>query len=323
MTARAWPAIIEALQGRAGPGGPRGDAVRVDESMANHTHFRTGGRVRAFVQPATEAALVDVVTWLRSEGVPTVVLGAGANTLWADPPFDGVVVNLERCLGRLGVSDDGRLVAGAGVRLRRLLKEATSHGFGGFGFLAGIPGTVGGAVRMNAGTHLGCVADVLASVELLGPDGARRAVDAAALELAYRHCRLEDGAVILSATFQARGPLSDAEREAVARSRAYRKETQPLQLPTGGSVFRNPPEGPAAGALIEAAGLKGRRVGGARVSEQHANWIVHEGDASSADIRGLVREMQAAVERDSGITLHPEIHFLGPWPAERADGGPA
>jgi UDP-N-acetylmuramate dehydrogenase len=309
MMPRDWTSTVETLEELCrGP-------VLANESMANHISFRTGGPVRAFAQPGSRDGLTDVIRWIRRQNIPMVVIGAGSNVLWADQPYAGVVISTERALSKVEFGDGGVVHAGAGVRLHRLMTDAKKQNLGGFSFLVGIPGMVGGAVRMNAGTQLGSMADILESVEVFDVDGNITWRSADDLDLAYRSSNLSSDDIVLTAKFTATGAFSTEERDALEQAKNYRKATQPLRLPSGGSIFKNPDKH-AAGALIEKAGLKGRRVGGAQVSDLHANWIVQDGSASSEDIRQLIREIQAEVFRIDEIWLEPELRFLGPWEEE-------
>ncbi len=285
-----------------------------NESMAKHTYFRTGGLVRAFIAPDSTDDFVQVSQWLSEKEIPFVVVGAGSNILWADEPYGGVVLCTHPAMTELSIEDD-TVCSGAGVRMSRLLTEAHNHKLGGFSFLYGIPGTIGGGVRMNAGTRIGCMKDILLEAEIMGPDGHRETRSAAALELDYRHSNLKEDEVVLSVRMRATGPLSEEELQDLKDAKEYRKSTQPLQYPSGGSVFRNP-QGDAAGRLIESAGLKGRSIGGAQISEMHANFIVANGNAMSSDILRLIREAQAEVFRVHEIWLEPEVQLMGPWSNE-------
>ena len=303
-----------------------GGQVLADEPMSKHTSFRTGGPVRAFVRPGSRPALLETLALLRDRRIETVIVGGGTNLLWADGAFDGVVLNLERALDDLSFSSDGEVQAGGGVWLKKLLLGAHSHGLGGFSFLSGIPGTVGGAVRMNAGTHLGQMSDVLAAAEVLDGEGRLSWREAADLGLAYRRSNLAAGDIVLATRMRARGTLEESELQAMAEAQERRRASQPTGLPSAGSIFKNP-AGDAAGRLIEAAGLKGRRVGSAMVSEVHANFIVRvpsalraeageSGALTSADVGALIRLIQEEVERSCGVRLEPEIRFAGPWLTE-------
>ncbi|HMV68618.1 MAG TPA: UDP-N-acetylmuramate dehydrogenase, partial [Myxococcota bacterium] len=209
-------------------------------------------------------------------------------------------------------AEDRTLLCGAGLRNTVLLTRAARHGWTGLDALTGIPGTIGGAVRMNAGSALGEIGDAIVEVDVVLPDGALLTLPHAALGLRYRHCELPDGGVVARARLR----LGDEPYDvAEARMRAFldrRKATQPLDQPSCGSTFRNPP-GDTAGRLIDAAGLKGLQIGGAMVSPKHANFIVNTGDATAADVLAVIRRVQAEVEARSGVRLAPEVEIVGAW----------
>lgn len=291
--------------------------LTADEPMARHTTYRIGGPAAALVVPHTMAALEATLTALAAVGARWLFLGNGSNVLFADQGFRGAVVMLGRGFSELGLERDARgpgahtLEAGGRVSVTKLLRVAKAEKVAGVEQLGGVPGSVGGAVRMNAGTRAGDVAQSLLAAEVVAANTAPRWVPAAELGLAYRHSALPQGAVVTAARFA----VSDASPEMLARLDdvlTYRKATQPLQMPSCGSVFANPP-GDAAGRLIEAAGLKGRSIGGAQISLQHANWIVNTGGATAADVQALIALAIAEVEATAGVTLRPEVQLLGDW----------
>jgi len=239
------------------------------------------------------------------------LLGRGSNVLVPDEGVDGVVISLghpawQVCERR----PDGRIWAGAGLRLQALCGFARGAGLAGFEFLEGIPGSVGGALRMNAGAMGGWMFDLVEAVELLTPEGEVRTVPRAALQPGYRACRELVGAVALGALLQ---PTAPGTAEAIGRQldvyRRRRHEAQPRE-PSAGCVFRNPPEAPA-GRLIDELGLKGVRVGDAEVSPVHANFIVNRGAATTGEILALLRQVRARVAAARGVTLEPEVLLLG------------
>jgi len=303
-----WNHIHESLEESA-----QGEVFR-NESMADHTSWKTGGTVRALVKPGSREAFVATHRMLLREQIPFTVVGAGSNILWADPPYAGIVLKLDLAFSELSFEPEGTIRVGAGVRLRKLLTEVHKRDLGGFSFLYGIPGTVGGAVRMNAGTRNGEMKDILVAAEVLSPEKTTWK-SREALELAYRSTKLSKDEIVINALLRPLGPLTSEELELLKEDKKYRKSTQPLQYPSGGSVFRNP-EGGAAGALIDGAGLKGRRVGGAQVSDLHANFIINSGESSSSDILKLIREVQAEVFRIHEVWLEPEVRIMGPWSSE-------
>ncbi|MCA9518192.1 MAG: UDP-N-acetylmuramate dehydrogenase [Myxococcales bacterium] len=291
--------------------------VTADEPMARHTTYKVGGPAGALVVAHTMAALQATLSVLYSVGAPWFVLGNGSNVLVADRGFDGVVLMLGRGFGEVAVRRDARgagahtLEVGGAVSVTKLLRVAKAEKLAGVEQLGGVPASMGGAVRMNAGTRAGDVAQSLLEAQIVVANAAPRWFPARDLGLAYRHSVLPVGAVVTGARF-AVTDATDAMFAQLDEVLAYRKATQPLQMPSCGSVFANPP-GDAAGRLIEAAGLKGRKIGGAQVSEQHANWIVNTGDATAADVRALIALCVAEVEATAGVTLRPEVQLLGDW----------
>jgi UDP-N-acetylmuramate dehydrogenase len=290
-----------------------GARVEADAPMHRRTTWRTGGAADLLVTASTLEQLAAVQRAAREAGLPVVPVGAGSNLLVADAGVRGIVVQLDGALADTAANGDA-LVAGAGLRLVVLLARAAREGWPGLEALAGIPGTVGGAVRMNAGTSLGEVADRLVDVDVVHPDGRVETLPAADLGLRYRHSVLPPGAIVARARLRLEGDAAESSARA-AGFLATRKASQPLDLPSCGSTFTNPP-GDAAGRLIDAAGLKGATVGGAQVSQKHANFLVNTGGASSSDIAALVRHVQDVVEARSGVRLVPEFQAIGAWDPE-------
>jgi len=285
-----------------------------EEPLARHGYWRVGGPIERLVTVDDAADLSAVY----AEDPALHILGNGSNLLVPDAGLRGTVVKLAGDFrATAAVREEGDTVwlrAGAGLQNAVLLARVAKLGLAGLGPLAGVPGTVGGAVAMNAGTALGEVADVLDAIEGFGPDGPAT-LSRAALPMRYREGGLPAGFVVTAAVFRlTRAGFAD-EQARIAHHLARRKATQPLDLPSCGSVFRNPP-GDAAGRLIESVGLKGHRVGGAAISERHANFIVNVGGASAADVMACIRAAWATVRADAGVTLVPEVHVLGDWPRE-------
>ena len=288
-----------------------GIAAEANAPLHKRVWWRVGGVADLFAEVADLAALTAARRWAAERGVPWFLLGNGSNLLVADAGIRGLVVRLVGALAD-AVAADGQVVAGAGCRNAVLLARAERNGWTGLDALAGIPGTVGGAVRMNAGSLLGETGDTLVEVTVMQADGTLTTLPKAALALGYRHCSLPAGATVVQARF---AQTSEDPAAVTARLRTFldrRKATQPLDLPSCGSTFRNPP-GDAAGRLIEAAGLKGFRVGGAEVSPKHANFIVNHGGATASDIDAVIRHVQHVVEAASGVALVPEVERVGDW----------
>jgi UDP-N-acetylmuramate dehydrogenase len=296
----------------------RGEHLR-DAPLAQRTAIRVGGPADLLVRPADPDALGELLRAVRELGVPLWVLGGGANTLVADAGVRGVVLRLPQDFP--GEEVDGeRLVLSAGAPTARLPARAHAHGLTGMEFIAGIPGTLGGAVAMNAGTRLGEMKDLVTRVELATAGGAGW-VPAAALGFGYRACRLPPGAVVTRLELRLR-PGDVARSAALMREdREKRRRTQPLDRPTFGSTFTNPP-GDFAGRLIEAVGLKGHRVGSATWSDVHANFIVNLGGATAADVLALIRLARQRVLEQAGVRLETEVRFLGQFLAGQLEDGP-
>ncbi len=292
----------------------------IAEPLADHTTMRVGGPADLVAVAADIAALAALVRFANDRQVPWMVLGRGSNVVIADAGWRGLVI-LNRAEG--AGFDGQRLIAEAGLPLARAATLAQHAGLSGLEFGLAIPGTVGGAVWANAGAHGSDVAAVLESVRLLRLDGMEAVEPVAALGLAYRDSRIRHSTgqgsglptsteVILSATFRL-SPANPATIKArLAEIRHWRQEHQPLSQPSAGSVFRNPP-GDAAGRMIDACGLKGRRIGGAQISQKHANFIVNAGGATAADVRRLADQVRADVAERFGIVLGYEVQFIGDW----------
>ena len=285
----------------------RGEALRA-APLAARTSIRVGGPADLLVRPADADDLVACLRGARELGAPVHVLGGGANTLVADRGVRGVVVRLPAELGGETL-EAPRLVLPAGLPTARVVQRAHGLGLVGCEFLRGIPGTLGGALAMNAGTPAGEMRDVVTHVELASADGARE-LPAKELGFAYRTCRLPPGAVVTRIGLLLRaGDVTRAAR-AMDDDWARRSATQPLELPSFGSTFRNPP-GDFAGRLLQEAGLKGARIGGAEVSALHANFVVNRGGATARDVILLMRQMRDAVRERFGVTLETEVRLVG------------
>jgi UDP-N-acetylmuramate dehydrogenase len=282
------------------------------EPLGPKTSIRAGGAAALFVRPHSADALVALLARALDAGTPVHVLGGGANTLVGDGGVPGLTLKLPADLVEeesLPLEDGALVTLGAGAAIVRLLNLMRAQGLVGAEFLAGIPGTLGGALAMNAGTKHGECVQVLEAVELATPDGVGW-VPRNELRIGYRHTELPEGAVALRVRFRLCKGDVVASRAAMEADLGYRKRTQPLSQPNCGSVFRNPP-GEYAGRLIEAVGLKGHTLGAARISELHANWIVNLGQATARDVSGLIALAQTRVLEASGIALVLEVKRLG------------
>lgn len=289
--------------------------IALDAPLATRTSLRVGGSADAFFRPADAEDLVAGLALAREQGIPVSFLGGGANTLLSDEGVEGLVIKLPPFPEEVSWDDEGAtFTLGAGAPIARIPQLMKRHDLVGGEFLAGIPGTIGGACAMNAGTHEGEFVRVVEAVELAGAEGLRW-VEREALTWRYRACELPAGSMVSRVRIRLRradeGGLL-ASRAAMEADLGYRKRTQPLHLPASGSVFTNPP-GDHAGRLIEAAGLKGRRRGGAAISELHANWIVNEGGARAEEVRALIECARDEVRARFDVSLTAELKLLGRW----------
>jgi UDP-N-acetylmuramate dehydrogenase len=318
-TRQAWDELLETLDSL------RGASVRPEEPMSRHTTLGVGGRARVLVTPATVAQVSAVICATRALGIARVAVGKGSNLIVRDGGYDGVVIKLGSNLIVRDGGYDGVVIklgtqmskvtvnrktvrAEAGASFARLCRSLTRAGRRGLEFGVGIPGTVGGAVRMNAGAFGGEVSDVLRRAWVVEGDGAVRRLEAAEIEFGYRRTDIARDAVVVEATFSC--PPGEVDREAYERA-LRRKETQPIDERTFGSTFVNPPGGYAA-AMIEGCGLKGKRIGGATISDRHANFIVNpEGKARAADVEALIDLMKRKVKERYGVSLETEVVIIG------------
>lgn len=294
------------------PDGLRGPGVRVLEGapLAARTTLRIGGPARFFAEVADAPALARVLKFASSEDLPVLVLGKGSNLLVPDAGFPGVVLVLAGAFRETRV-EGTEIVAGGGVSLMALAVAARDAGLAGLEDVSGIPSSVGGAVRINAGSYGSEIFDVLVSATLVSREGRAQTVAAAEIPHAYRWTALCDtGDVVAEARFLLSKKSPGAVAARMAEVAAKRSGALPKQ-PNAGSIFKNPP-GRFAGALLEECGLKGRRVGGAEVSSVHANVIVNTGGATAEDVKRLMEEMKMAVQDKFGVELQPEIQVVTP-----------
>jgi UDP-N-acetylmuramate dehydrogenase len=294
-----------------------------DEPLARFTTMRVGGPADLFAVAHNAFELRGLVKFARSRAIPHVVLGRASDVVVSDEGIRGLVIQ-DRAEG-LEIRED-RLAAEAGVPMARAATESQKAGLSGLEFGLAIPGTIGGAVWANAGAHDGSIAAILESATVLLVDGTEARLAAADLGFGYRDSRfkhLPPGVpesddvtpreLVLGATFRLLPAPADEIRTRLDEIKRWRQAHQPIGLPSAGSVFRNPPEGPSSGALIDAAGLKGLRIGGASVSEKHANFIVNDAHGTASDVRRLAERVRAEIRRRHGIELILEIDFLGDW----------
>jgi UDP-N-acetylenolpyruvoylglucosamine reductase len=278
-------------------------------ALARLTTIGTGGPARFFARPETLDQLVEVLGWARDEGVAVETIGLGSNVLAADEGTNALVLRLAGELAEVRVEGE-TLVAGGGAPNAVCLHRARDAGLGGFEFASAIPGTAGGGVRMNAGAYGRDWRAVAVDALVAGPGGVR-SLPVDELGLSYRHSGLRPGEVVAQVRFSLAPRSPVAIRAEVADLLARRKATQPTNKRTFGSVFKNPPDGPGAGRMIEETRLKGHRIGGALISPRHANFIENAGGATSSDALALMAEARRRVQEQFGVVLEHEVRFLG------------
>jgi UDP-N-acetylenolpyruvoylglucosamine reductase len=303
----AWNDLLAALRPRL----TAATKLVERELLGPKTTLRVGGPARVYAEPASEADLQTLLAAAHARGLPVFMLGRGSNLVVPDEGVDGLVISLAHPAWQaFEPQADGRVWAGAGLRLKNLCGLATKAGLQGFEFMEGIPAALGGALRMNAGAMGGWTFDVVEEVHLLTLAGEKRVMKKAEMHVDYRHCAELETAVALGAFLR---PRAHADAAAIKRQietyQKKRQESQPRE-PSAGCIFKNPP-GTSAGRVIDECGLKGERVGGAVVSPVHANFIVNRGDATCADILELVRRIRARVKAARGIDLEPEVMLFG------------
>ncbi len=290
-----------------------------DEPLARFTTMRVGGPADLFATAHNAFELRALVRFARARELPHIVLGRGSDVVIADAGVRGLVIQVRAEGSRV---DGARYIAESGVQMARAATETQRAGLTGLEFGLAIPGTVGGAVWANAGAHDNDVASILESARVLVADGSETEIPVAEMAFGYRDSRFKEGArgaaaeLILEATFRLAPADPETIKERLDEIRRWRQAHQPLGLPSAGSVFRNP-AGDSAGRLIDAAGLKGLRIGGAVVSEKHANFIVNDRNGTASDVRRLAERVRAEVEARNGIRLDYEVEFLGDWAADR------
>ena len=297
-------ALYEILRRISGP-----EQLLRDEPMSAHTTFRVGGPADVMFFPENAAQLCAAMDAARTCGAEALVIGNGSNLLVRDGGIRGLVIVLGERFSEVRV-EDRMLMAEAGAPMARVAAAAQAASLTGLEFISGIPGTLGGGCAMNAGAYGGQLSDVLVDAQVL-LDGEVRTLSRDEMQMGYRTTLpLRKGGVVLSARFQLQKGDGGAILARMKELNARRRDKQPLNLPSAGSVFKRP-EGHFAGALIEQAGLKGLSVGGAQVSEKHAGFIVNTGGATAADVLALIGRVQDEVERAFGVRLEPEVRIIG------------
>ena len=283
--------------------------VRCDEPMSSHCTFRAGGTAKYYVIPDEYKKVRDVLRLCVEENIPYYVIGNGSNLLVQDDGFDGVIIEIDSALAKIEINGN-EIVAKAGAKLSKIAVKALNESLTGFEFAHGIPGNLGGAVTMNAGAYGGEMKDVLKWVKVLDNNGEMKTLKAEELELGYRTSIIvKEKMIVLEACIELHEGNRDEIEMHMKELMAKRKEKQPLEYPSAGSTFKRP-EGYFAGKLIQDAGLKGYRVGGAMVSEKHSGFVINYDNATATDIINLMKDVRKKVYEEFQVTLEPEVKTL-------------
>ncbi|MBQ4259864.1 MAG: UDP-N-acetylmuramate dehydrogenase [Lachnospiraceae bacterium] len=284
--------------------------ISLQETMAGHTTFRVGGPADCFVKIENENQLIAVLTWLKQREIPYYVLGSGSNLLVSDAGFRGVILQIADKMNRIEVIGE-EIIADAGVTMSRVARTAWEHGLEGLEFASGIPGTIGGGVTMNAGAYGGEMCQVVAAVRVVDDKGQVLEIPVDEMAFGYRTSVIKSNPyVVTSVRFKLQAGDKDQIKARMDDFAARRRDKQPLEYPSAGSTFKRP-EGHFAGKLIMDAGLAGMQIGGAQVSEKHCGFVINTGDATSADVRTLIGQVQEKVKGQFGVDLEPEVIYLG------------
>lgn len=281
-----------------------------NEALSSHTSIRVGGRCKLFIEVESTDVLAELLQRCRAEGIPYIVLGNGSNMLFSDDGFDGVVLHIGKGMADMHVHD-GIIEAQAGVSLAALANFAQKNSLSGLEFASGIPGSLGGAVLMNAGAYGGEMCQVILDVSLMDASGRVFTLSNEEMAFGYRKSKaMQERLIVLSARMQLRLGDKDAILALQQELNQRRREKQPLNFPSAGSFFKRP-TGYFAGALIEGAGLKGKSIGGAQVSLLHAGFLINTGNASAADFVALMRLIQETIKEKYDVVLEPEVRLIG------------
>jgi UDP-N-acetylmuramate dehydrogenase len=304
-----------------------GPAVKFDESLAEYTSFRIGGPADAMAQPENESQLKQLIRWAQQYKVPYMVMGDGSNLLVRDGGIRGLVIRMGSLAGGVKWAEKSprvRVTAGAGVPTKRLCSLALRNGWQGMNFALGIPGTLGGAIMMNAGTAQGSIADVLTAVSVMTAAGDKIRIERGQLKIQYRNLqwpadieREKEQTILLKAELRLTMANRDQIWRQARRMMKARASRQPSWQPSAGCFFKNPSDDKPAGRLIDGAGLKGLRVGDAQVSLRHANFIINRGNASAQQVLSLAKRIQNKVKANCGIELQPEVRIVGAEAGEK------
>jgi UDP-N-acetylmuramate dehydrogenase len=284
-------------------------AILLDEPMKNHTTFRIGGNAECLITPNRQQ-LKEVLFLAKTEKIPVTVIGNGSNLLVRDGGIRGLVIEIGKAMGEIR-REENTLIAGAGVLLSKLAATAAREGLSGLEFASGIPGSLGGAVVMNAGAYGGEMKQILKWAKVLTTDGEEKVLSNEELDLSYRHsCIPENAYLVTEAAVTLTPAPADVISSRMEELKQQRIEKQPLEYPSAGSTFKRP-EGYFAGKLISDAGLRGYRVGGAQVSEKHCGFVINAGGATATDVEQLMRDVADKVREQFCVELEPEVKIIG------------
>ncbi|NLK29193.1 MAG: UDP-N-acetylmuramate dehydrogenase [Clostridiales bacterium] len=285
--------------------------IKLKEPMENHTTLRIGGPADYFVTPTGINEIKEIISLCKKDSIPYYVLGNGSNLLVSDQGYRGLIIHLEENFSEVSITPDGIVTAQAGILLSKLANLIAKQGFTGFEFAAGIPGTLGGAVTMNAGAYGGEMKQCLTGAKVLDTNGNILSLEKEELELGYRTSILQrKDYILLEASMKLSKDNSDDVFARMQELNRQRREKQPLDQCSAGSTFKRP-EGYFAGKLISDAGLRGYQIGGAAVSEKHCGFLINKDNASAKDFLSLIQEVVRIVEEKFGVTLEPEVRLLG------------
>lgn len=284
--------------------------LKEGELLSNHTTFRIGGAAKYFAVPKNEEEIMEAVDFAIVKDLPYYILGKGSNVLFADEGYPGVVIEIGAGMEKVERIGDTGIRAQAGVSLSALATFAAREGLSGLEFAGGIPGTLGGAVTMNAGAYGGEMKDVIVSAKVMDEEGAVQELSCEELQLGYRTSIVQKKQlVVLEAEFSLKPGETETIQNTMKELNAKRREKQPLEYPSAGSTFKRP-EGYFAGKLIEDAGFRGYRVGDAQVSEKHCGFVVNRGKATCAEVLQLIEDVQKEVKEQFGVQLEPEVRII-------------
>lgn len=284
--------------------------LKEGELLSNHTTFRIGGAAKYFAVPKNEEEIMEAVDFAIVKDLPYYILGKGSNVLFADEGYPGVIIEIGAGMEKVERTGDTGIRAQAGVSLSALAAFAAREGLSGLEFAGGIPGTLGGAVTMNAGAYGGEMQDVIVSAKVMDEEGAVQELSCEELQLGYRTSIVQKKQlIVLEAEFLLKPGTTEEIQNTMKELNAKRREKQPLEYPSAGSTFKRP-EGYFAGKLIEDAGLRGYRVGDAQVSEKHCGFVVNRGKATCAEVLQLIEEVQKTVKEQFGVQLEPEVRII-------------